>query len=494
MADIADTLITKYVLDDKYSAALQKIVNHTNGFAKAAKKAQGSGGGTSGMAGAFNVLKGGANEVTVAIAAVTAAFAAAGAMAGGMVEFGMKAMTTFAGYDTIERTFSGIYDSASKAKDMMKFLNTEAQKSNFLFTDLAQNAKLVVMTGLKWSEYSNSIQGLALRKGGSGEDLAEATRVLTRLKGGQFGEAMSDLGSFGYGKEELTRLGATFDKSGQFLGNTQQALEIFKKIGKESEGVVKAMDGGAEAILGNLTESFTLAMSEIGKSIFNNVKGGITSVTDAISDAISSGALGDMVDSIFAMFDPDPNSFSLTKVIASVIAGVETAASFVKTVWSFIVSAYNFLAPILKFLGAYTPGGMAGRLITDDLGTVYNASYERTMATMEAYQKTKAKGKEIAEPDSGKAMATSPLAQIAQNTKHTADNTKHSADMARHVLGGGDLGRMGVTPQELDGLLGRRSGGGDSIKVQVIGDSFDALLNDLLQRYTKQLQQQGRIR
>ncbi len=54
---------------------------------------------------------------------------------------------------------------------------------------------------------------------------------------------------------------------------------------------------------------------------------------------------------------------------------------------------------------------------------------------------------------------SSAVAEIAKNTRETAENTKPLDALNRRMLGGGDLGQIGVTPVEIAGFSTRRSGG-----------------------------------
>lgn len=498
MPDVADTLVTRYVLDDKYSAGARRAAQATDQFANSARKARNATGKSSGgLMGSLSDLGSGFGKIKSSIMAVTATIGAFVAAGVGVVDFGMKAMEAFSQYDTVERIFRGIYGNAKDAKSMMAYLNVEAQKGNFTFKALAESASKLVMSGMKFSDYNKSIQSIALRMGGGDDKLAETANILLRLKGGGFGEGFQRLKESGIGVEEMERLGATFDKSGQFTGNVEQALALFQKIGQSSKGISDAMEGGSMAMLSNIKESFTRVLASAGEGIYNATKQGIGNLVGALNDAIDSGAIKEAFQGIVELFTADAEEFSLTKVIASVLAGVQTAAAAVKMVWQTIKSFFD--SPLGKALIFLTTGsfkmGALYQAYGEDLGKIYENSYNTNLARMDRFRDKKAKSAAPAEPNNPKASApaASPLAQIAQNTKQTADNTKKAVDMSRHVLGGGDLGRVGLTGTELDAIHGVGAGGG-TVKVEVVGTAFDALMSDLLTKYTKQLRQQGALR
>jgi hypothetical protein len=60
-----------------------------------------------------------------------------------------------------------------------------------------------------------------------------------------------------------------------------------------------------------------------------------------------------------------------------------------------------------------------------------------------------AKVPEDQNPELGWGQVSEPMRQIAANTRMTAENTKKFVDLARGIFGGGELGRLGVTPVEM---------------------------------------------
>jgi hypothetical protein len=77
------------------------------------------------------------------------------------------------------------------------------------------------------------------------------------------------------------------------------------------------------------------------------------------------------------------------------------------------------------------------------------------------------------------------VAQIAQNTAQTAENTAKLLDLSRHIFGGGDLGRMGITPVEMGG--GQRS---SRVKIDVSGADgpFRLLVETIAMQIMRQMQ------
>jgi len=379
---------------------------------------------------------------------------------------------------------------------MMAYLKAEAMKSNYEFKDLADSAKMLVMNGMKFSEFKDPLQAIAMRGSGDPtENLRMVTSTLTRLKAGDFAQAFENLRSFGIGKDTLVAMGATFDKSGQFTGNVAQALELFKKIGKQSQGVVDNMNGGMEATLSNMEEGFSLMMQQAGKQIFADFKPLIDNIITAITDIMDSGVIKDTIDSISSLFDIDPTSNGLAKLVIGVLAAIRTGAWIVRGVWEGIATVVNTIAKVLMLPGVGDITSPAGSAIANE----YKKYYDEMSNTFDASQKIKAKkkNKDAKEPEPKAPASPVPvLNQIAANTKATADHTKQQADMSRHIFGGGDIGRLGLSPAELDSFSGRRRGGSSRnvvVKVVGLGGDWDRMIGDIINQALPQLKRHGVI-
>lgn len=81
------------------------------------------------------------------------------------------------------------------------------------------------------------------------------------------------------------------------------------------------------------------------------------------------------------------------------------------------------------------------------------------------------------------------LNQIAGNTGATASNTQKQLDMQRYVLGGGDLGRLGVTPIEMSARQGREV----RIKVDSGAATLDDWIQGLINKAVRELKRRGQL-
>lgn len=526
MASVADTLITRYQLQDDYSAKLKKMSAETDKFGQSVQGLAGAGGGGAGGSlgglvsglGSISTMAPGIGTAAAAIAASIAAIGAATVTATlEATKFGWSLMRIAAPYDTLERTFQGIYGNAKDAAQMMAYLNQEANKGNFAFKDLANAAKLLALSDIQFGEFNTAMQAIALRGSGSpAQNLEMVASALTKIKAGDIGEAFETLRSFGIGKDELRSLGATFDKSGQFTGNIQQALDLFKKVGEEGRGVVEAMNGGMEQWFSNFDAYLEQMQIQAGKALFSNLKPVLDNLLKAMVDILDSGIIKDTVNAITSLLDIDPSSDGLAKLAISVLAAIRASVVLIRSLWEGIIQIVNraiTVARILSPLGAKalesSIGNPFGGLATDVAG-VYRDSFNEMWNTYQASQSMKAKKPPVTEPllkgakdaikESVNELAnkmdkpSSPLPQIARHTKQTAENTKAAIDMTRHILGGGDIGRLGLSPAELQGFGGGRTRGRQAVvKVRVIGGEFSQIIQDIINQTLPQLRRQGAI-
>lgn len=81
------------------------------------------------------------------------------------------------------------------------------------------------------------------------------------------------------------------------------------------------------------------------------------------------------------------------------------------------------------------------------------------------------------------------LNQIAGNTAATASNTQKQLDMQRYILGGGDLGRLGVTPAEMSGRQGKEV----RIKVDSGAATLDDWVSGLVSKAIRELRRRGQL-
>jgi hypothetical protein len=438
MAKIVDELITKYTLQDDYSAKANQVVGST---------------------GKLTAALGGV------VAAVTALGAALGAATVAYVRFGQAAVSKFTTFDTIERSFIGIYGSAEQAAQMMAYLEAKSLRSAFGLEAMATAASSLALAGIDVGKFLPVVERLALVSGQGEAGLADAASVLRRLRGGQVAEALGPegLGRFGVNRQDLLAMGATFNAQGQFQGTIEQALDLIVRVAEgKLKRVADEVGQGAAATLSNIQDAWDKALTDAGRVIMTSFTPILIEATEAFTALVKSGSL------------------------QSLTAGFRSAASALGMVnWSQLAAGLVGLSHILQAFGSFMfQVGTVGpvRALLGLGGTITNMA--RNAARDIATLFVSGAAAEIVPP--AVPPAENPVvAQIAQNTAQTAENTAKLLDLSRHIFGGGDLGRMGITPVEMGG--GQRS---SRVKIDVSGADgpFRLLVETIAMQIMRQMQ------
>jgi len=254
--------------------------------------------------------------------------------------------------------------------------------------------------------------------------------------------------------------------------------EELKKRGITSKMVIEALirsfeklpqaAGGMKNEIENLASSFKFAKIEFGKGLFdsaNPVLGGLSKLLDK---ATESGVLTTMAASLTGIFDALTDGVGGMKTaFIGGVAAVMTFNQLMEGLVSVIRKVVGVVAPIAGWLLGNGFGGMASA-VTD----IFSTNFKSIEKLFDSPDK---KPPKPTKPDKDKPEPPKPptLQQIADNTRRTADNTK---SMQRHIMGGGDLARLGVTPVEMTKASkgGARRGSAKSVE-QKIRDLVDEL-------------------
>lgn len=438
MAKIVDELITKYTLQDDYSAKANQVVGSTG-------------------------------KLTAALGGVVAGVAALGAALGAAtiayVRLGQAAVSKFTTFDTIERSFIGIYGSAEQAAQMMAYLEAKSLRSAFGLEAMATAASSLALAGIDVGKFLPVVERLALVSGQGEAGLADAASVLRRLRGGQVAEALGPegLGRFGVNRQDLLAMGATFNAQGQFQGTIEQALDLIVRVAEgKLKRVADEVGTGAAATLSNVQDAWDKALTDAGRVIMTSFTPILIEATEAFTALVKSGSL------------------------QSLTAGFRSAASALGMVnWSQLAAGLVGLSHILQAFGSFMfQVGTVGpvRALLGLGGTITNMA--RNAARDIATLFVSGAAAEIVPP--AVPPAENPVvAQIAQNTAQTAENTAKLLDLSRHIFGGGDLGRMGITPVEMGG--GQRS---SRVRIDVVGAEgpFRLLVETIAMQIMRQMQ------
>lgn len=440
MAKIVDELITKYTLQDDYSAKANQVVGSTG-------------------------------KLTAALGGVVAGVAALGAALGAAtiayVRLGQAAVSKFTTFDTIERSFIGIYGSAEQAAQMMAYLEAKSLRSAFGLEAMATAASSLALAGIDVGKFLPVVERLALVSGQGEAGLADAASVLRRLRGGQVAEALGPegLGRFGVNRQDLLAMGASFNAQGQFQGTVEQALDLIVRVAEgKLKRVADEVGKGAAATLSNVQDAWDKALTDAGRVIMTAFTPVLIEATEAFTALVKSGALKSLTAGFTSM------AAAMSMVNWTVLGqGLIGLSHMLQAVGSFM-SQVVLVGPVRALLGIGSTIGNMARNAARDIA---------------AFRVAMGGGGEVVPPPVPSVEDSPQVAQIAENTAQTAENTAKMLDLSRHIFGGGDLGRMGITPVEMGG--GQRS---SRVKIDVSGADgpFRLLVETIAMQIMRQMQ------
>jgi len=421
-----DTLVTKYVLDDQYSAKAGKVAASTGSLGT-------SFGGASAMAGAL------ASGVTIAAAATVA--------------LGVRASQTAAKYEVLRQGIQAVTGSATRAQEVFDFAQKQAGPSAFFDTaNLAEAAKLLETFKLKTEEFLPLANTMASLFGQNAESLNGFVMALGRIKSGSFGEGFERLREMGVTRPMLEQQGAKFSANGQFQGTTDAALKAIKAaIEKNFGGLDAAMMGTFQAQIATAGDLVEQAFGQVGKGINEGTLPILKGFNDELGKLVEGGYLtqfGQMLS------DSVPGIIENFKFFANQIA----------------------TSPLGMAFGL--PGAMGDIQYAQGLDEV-TAQMENvrgkdglTVKERNARNRANDKGSEAFTGETATDKATSPI--VRQNTVflgEIAKNTRQSVELQRMAFGAG-ASSMGVSTVELSDISRSRTGGKIGKAVRLLADTI----------------------
>lgn len=456
-----DHLITKYSLQDDYSPKAARVVAATGRVAAASKGAD------DGIASMGRSLGHAATGIMSLVRGLTFAVGAIGALvaAGGFAANAL--MQQAADFDALAVSLKVVEGSAQAAKLEM--------------VDLRRIAK---GPGLGFKE---AIQGyIGFRRGGLSEKFSE--RLLEEL-GNQValsGGGRDMFGRVAYAASELSR--QQFLQGDELRQFTEAGLpahkivsdafgtsdtEDLKKQGITAKMVLAALvtemakaeraAGSARNTFDNLGDALMVAEAAGGRALNEAFLPVIGAFSEAIETLTDAGVVTAVFQSLASSLDVlELASVDAKSTVLSLGAAMMTAGDGMGVLFAGLKAFLNII------------GGIGDMLIPDWMGQgdkYLSERYEvnrRTLTMMdEAFQmRIKADAKkpkpEEKPEDPAEKRQEKILEKIAYNTEPLR------IDYSRQTLGGGDIGRLGVTAVEMGGVLGRSRG--NEVRVKIDGD------------------------
>ncbi len=543
MANVVDELVTKYTLDpDGYNKGGNVVLGVTHSVATALKDLGASviGGVTHALSGMFSPI-------------------AAIAGGAGLLSMGRSAVNAAIGFDTIQRSLQAVTKDAERAKAVLAFDDKLAGPSIFTSEELAQASLTLEAFKLKTEEFLPVAEKLGTVFGGNSEALRQYVDALGYIKNGRFGEGFESLSRAGLSKDDFTAKGLTFDKSGAFTGQADQALKAIEQLVNDRFGKLsEEMANGPAAKLASVMDAIGRAARVAGQGILSVLMPAAEKIGGFIQHLVDSGAIDKAVNGIARLFNGNDIGDGTIHMIALLVSTLQNLPTVFLVVRQAVGSFFDFLKQNFETIGALMIAAFSFGPILEGIGLLIAAMNKlRTITTLTEVVAvalklavgTLAEGAKVVaaigaaaiagyaamrlmDNIANQAMDTGPLQQltglwdtiqkgasaiehggnapgptgtastianmaaniatqqlsltnqIAANTAKTAKNTELQSELNRKILGGGDLGRLGVTAVEMSGIKrgGRGRGLEDAIRhlVDEIAGSMQATHNSAM--------------
>lgn len=432
MSTVVDTLITRYVLDEKdYVRGTKAIGQATATTGSQIKETWGK------LANFGKGLLAGIGTVT--------------AIGGAIGYAGLQAVKSAASFDTLERTFAGVLGSMEKGKQMMAALETYAVKSAFSLDALARAAAQLAAGGLDVKTYLPVLERFALVISGVDPNgLEQVAGALLRAKGGGFGEAMESLRKAGVSNADFAAAGAgSFTKGGEFTGTPQSFLKAVLNISNgRMKRIADSVAEGNETKLSNAMDSLERAVRVVGNALSGSFLSSIVAGTDELNRLVDKGVIKEIAEGFTGLFSSVNGEKGAKRAVDMLAVSLMAIPEVIKGIGAFITRAVLGIGSFLEALRIIPKGSVAkaqkdANQFWKEGGTL-DTILDSIIAAKEAVAMPVKKEDFPSTGDDGKSPppADPPLLAAAQKT---ADNTQKLVDMQESVLGGANLAANGIS-------------------------------------------------
>lgn len=485
---VVDELVTKYTLDDQYSAKAKQVTASTKDVDTSIGRAQG-------------VVSGLGRVAGMAAAAVVAA-------GGAIAAFAWKASQAAAKMESLQKGLIAVAGSEKEAAEQMERLKEVAKLPGLGFEEAIQGSINLQAAGMSAESAEAALMafGNALATVGKGkEELFGVITALTQItaKGKVSAEEILQL------QERLPQirqamLSAFGTSDTEALGKMGVSAETFVATITAEFAKLPKVTAGAQNAFENLNDSMNRAFAAAGGPINELLIPIVDDLASGMEELANSGAIKDTVQSILDMFNIGPEAplvDALVEVLAITKGIAASVQNFVQNVEGLRRAGDASKEPDWKKVRRLAGGGkMADAPVSGDASifeSVYAQTKDEINMTRELARRKKERddarkaveGQTESPPEADKSgrfeTGQNWLADIANSSRLTARNTGAMADARKHILGGGDMGRMGITAVEMNAINRR-----PVIQLQG-GNVLGQALSKVLDEYMEQMARQG---
>lgn len=375
-------------------------------------------------------------------------------------------------FEAMKARLEGLTGSAQRANELMALAAKEAGPSEFTTQQLEQSTVSLAAFGQNVERVLPMITKLGQAMGADQERLMMYTRAMNMLKQGQMPDA-EVMGAMGISKKDMAAKGVKFDAGGSLLSSAEEAMVALEKIIDEKySGALKRSADTTKALKATTLDSLQMIERKFGE-VTNNALKPFYKAIGGIAGEIASSQFPQ----IFAEQMMKPLEaivgvgLDVKSVFLDIVAVLASMANILPRNLSYIIKEWQNVSKDQTFLGSLQRIGSRSMTLltalprmfdptgktTGDTGNVMSDFYGFRYALESKLNKAKEDDKKKKDPfgaggDTKQAKDTkdvkTSLQKIESNTKKSAD----LLDLRRQTLGGGEMGRLGITGAELAGM------------------------------------------
>jgi phage tail tape-measure protein len=302
------------------------------------------------------------DKATKNVGLFSAAGSALGTIAGTAISGGLSLITEGltsvakagiegnAQFETYATQFGVLLGGAEQAKQRLAELAEFGAKTPFELPQVVEADKILQGFGLHSEEAAAKFgfSGEQIRTiagdvaSGTGAEFSEMSNLIGKFSAGATGEAISRMQELGItNREELTKMGLEFSKSGELLSPLPESMEVVLSLmQKKYGGMMDAQSSTFEGMVSNLQDWVGQSIREVSQPIFEVVSDSLKDVLKFLNEPGTKKAISD-----FAKGMAD----TLKGVVAWVKDNWPAISKTIGDVFSVIKWAWdNVLGPVLK--------------------------------------------------------------------------------------------------------------------------------------------------
>lgn len=299
------------------------------------------------------------------IGLMSAAGAALGTVAGTLVTGGLSLITEGisgvvkagiegnAQFETYATQFGVLLGSADAAKQRLADLADFGAKTPFELPQVVEADKILQGFGLHSEDAAKKFgfSGEQIRTiagdvaSGTGADFSEMANLIGKFSAGATGEAISRMQELGItNREELSKMGLEFSKSGELLSPLPQSMEVVLSLMKKKYGgMMDAQSNTFEGMMSNLQDWTGQTIREVSQPIFEIVGDSLKGLLAFLNEPTTQAAIKDFAKGI---------ADTLKGVVGWVKENWPAISKTIGDVFGVIKWAWdNVLSPVLTLLG-----------------------------------------------------------------------------------------------------------------------------------------------